>query len=117
VYVGTPDSGVRVLQGLPFTSAYDNYLWAPPSSWMHRRALAQEIGGWRDYRTIAQAPDEDFLTRTWTAGKRVVHVNDLTVFKFPSPWRRNSYIEKPYQEQADYLRRIQSDPDFLYREL
>ncbi len=117
VYLGPPDTGVRVLMGLPPTGAYDKYLWAPPSSWMHRRALTREIGGWRDYRTIELAPDVDFLTRVWAGGKRVVNAKDLTVFKFPSAWRRNSYVEKPCHEQAEYLRRIKSEPDFLYREL
>lgn len=117
VYLGTPDSGVRVLMGLPPSGAYEQYQWAPPSSWMHRRAVAQDIGGWKDYRTTELAPDEDFLTRTWAGGKRVVNVRELTVFKFPSTWRRNSYIDKPCHEQADYLGRMRTEPDFLSREL
>lgn len=117
VYLGQPDSGVRVLMGLPTTSAYEKFVWAPPSSWMHRRALAQEIGGWKDYRITEKSPDDDFLARVWAGGKRVTYVKDLTVFKFPSAWRRNSYIEKPCHEQAEYLRRIEEEPDFLCREL
>jgi len=117
VYLGTPESGVRRLTGLPPTPTWNKYNWAPPSSWMHRREVAAAIGGWKDFRTIEQSPDVDFLTRVWDAGKRVIDVRDLTVFKFPSTWRRNSYIEKPCHEQAEYLRRIKAEPDFLYREL
>jgi len=117
VYLGTPDSGVRVLMGLPPTGASEKYHWAPPSSWMHRRTIAHDIGGWKDYRTTELAPDEDFLTRAWADGKGVVDVRELTVFKFPSTWRRNSYIVKPCHEQADYLRRIRTEPDFLSSEL
>ena len=117
VYLGTPDSGVRVLMGVPATCDYDQYVWAPPSSWMHTRAIAQDVGGWQDYRTTELPPDQDFLTRVWAGGKRVVNVRELTVFKFPSTWRRNSYVDKPCHEQADYLRRIRAKPDFLNREL
>jgi hypothetical protein len=41
----------------------------------------------------------------------------LSVFKFNSAFRRNSYIERRSDEQAEYIRRIKEEPDFLIREL
>jgi hypothetical protein len=39
------------------------------------------------------------------------------VFKFNSAWRRNSYQDKPSHEQAEYVRRIREDKNFLAGEL
>jgi hypothetical protein len=36
---------------------------------------------------------------------------------FPSAWRRDSYRDRRCDEQAEYVRRIQSEPDFLEREI
>ena len=78
--------------------------------------LGREVG-WRDYREIVLGPDYDFIAarRTSVPGHSVVPV--LTVFKFPSSWRKNSYIEKPSHEQATYVRRIENERGFIYREL
>jgi len=88
---------------------------APPSCIMHRRDLVEEIGGWREYRTIDSAPDTEFVGR-WR-DRSIVVVPHLTAFKFPSSKRKNSYVEKPSFEQAEMLRRIGEEPDFLEREL
>jgi hypothetical protein len=62
-------------------------------------------------------PDRDFILRAYDHGTRFTAVNALTVFKFNSAWRRNSYQDRPSHEQADYVRRIQEDRDFLAGEL
>jgi hypothetical protein len=46
-----------------------------------------------------------------------VIVKNVTAFKFPSAWRRDSYRERRCDEQAEYARRIQREPDFLEREI
>jgi glycosyltransferase involved in cell wall biosynthesis len=86
-----------------------------PSSLLHEVELGREIG-WRDYRLIIEGPDDDFIRR---AGERtpMLTVPVLTVFKFPANWRKNSYIERPSHEQAAYVRRIESERAFIYREL
>ena len=87
---------------------------APISSYLHESQLGREVG-WRDYREIVLGPDHDFIERAdERAGTLVVPA--LTVFKFPSAWRKNSYIEKPSHEQAVYVRRIESERGFIYRE-
>jgi len=115
--LGPPGSGDRRLMGLTPDANYPPRLFAPPSAILHRAALAREIGGWRDYRTIQLPPDVEFLRRAWEKGKRLVPVNELTVFKFPSGLRPNSYVEKRSDEQAECRRSMAEEPDFRYREL
>ena len=109
--VGPPGSGYRWLRGL-----VTGHPWIPPSSILHRRELVEEIGPWRDYRELQVPPDSEFVDRARARG-RLVQVPALTVFKFNSAYRRNSYIERPSHEQERYLRRIRSERWFLYREL
>jgi glycosyltransferase involved in cell wall biosynthesis len=98
-----PDGSYRAVSGMP------------PSAILHETGLGREIG-WRDYREIVEGPDYDFIGRaSGRAGTLKVPV--LTVFKFPSAWRKNSYVEKPSHEQAAYVRRIESERGFIYREL
>lgn len=84
---------------------------------MHKRALTETIGTWRDYRTLAITPDREFLERARAASARLAHIDNLSVYKFPSAWRKNVYRDKPYFEQAAYLERMRTEPDFLVREL
>jgi len=84
---------------------------------MHRRELAAEIGGWRDYREIWDPPDTDFLERAAAAGSRFACSWALTAFKLPSAMRRDSYVERPSWEQAELARRIASERGFTAREL
>ena len=115
--LGPPGSNDRRLIGLTPDRHHRPHLFAPPSAVLHRRDLVDAIGGWRDYRTIRLPPDFEFLRRAWEYGKTIVPVNELTVFKFPSGLRPNSYIEKRSDEQAEASRRIAAEPDFRYREL
>ena len=115
--LGAPGSGDRRLFGLTPGGGYVPRLFAPPSSVLHRTDMAREIGGWRDYRTIRLPPDFEFLHRAWEHGKKIVGVNELTVFKFPSSLRPGAYVEKKSDEQAECVRRLADDPDFRYREL
>ncbi|PTL36659.1 hypothetical protein CLG94_02970 [Candidatus Methylomirabilis limnetica] len=117
VMIGPPGSGVRVLTGLSGSGHYERGMGLPPSSVMHTRELVDHIGGWKDYRTLRIPPDLEFVLRAHDYGTRFTAVNALTVFKFNSAWRRNSYQDKPSHEQAEYVRRIQEDQDFLVVEL
>src|SRR5690242_2462457 len=109
--IGAPGSGVRGLVGGTTSS------WRPPSCIIHRRSLVSEIGYWRKYTKLYTDPESDFLHRAKLNGNRFVTVKQVTVFKFPSSWRRDSYRERRCDEQAEYARRIQTEPDFLEREL
>jgi hypothetical protein len=48
---------------------------------------------------------------------QLVSVKALTVFKFNSAYRLNSYVEKPSHEQERYLHRIATERGFVWREL
>jgi hypothetical protein len=83
---------------------------------MLRRESAVQLGGWKDYRSISRNPDLDFVQRAWKMGFRFASTRELTVFKFNSALRKNSYIEKPCHEQAAYIARIESERWFMLRE-
>lgn len=114
VMIGPPPSGIRIVKGA--VGPLGPGTLAPPSGTMHRRAVVAEIGGWKDYREIDLPPDSEFVQRAWNLGKRFAAVPALTVFKFNSAWRPGSYMQKSCAEQAEYARRIVSEPDFLERE-
>jgi glycosyltransferase involved in cell wall biosynthesis len=88
---------------------------SPPSAIVHERQLGLETG-WRDYRHLTEPPDDDFIGRAKERAGGMLIVPALTVFKFPSAWRRNSYIDKPFQQQLEYSDRIANERLFVYRE-
>jgi hypothetical protein len=110
-------SPMRVISGVNPTGQFERDLGVPPSSLMHRRSVYEELGGWKNYGEISEEPEVELLARALNAGKRFVPVRNLSVFKFNSAFRPNSYIEKPSHEQAEYLRRMKEEPDFIVREL
>lgn len=116
VMLGPPESNARIPTGLWPDSTYRRGFSVPPSTMMHTTAIARQIGGWRDYRTIATQPDIDLLERIYDAGARFARCERLTVFKFNSSWRKDCYRERPSHEQEDYIRRIREETDFLEHE-
>ncbi len=102
--------------GPPGSNAYRLVRWMAPSAVLHRRDVVEQVGGWRDFRTIELNPDMEFMARV-VAGAGVVHGHALTVWKFPSAWRRNSYLERRDDEQARYARRMADERLFVEREL
>jgi glycosyltransferase involved in cell wall biosynthesis len=115
--IGPAGTNFRVVNGFYPRGGYDGSRTLVPSGIMVRRKIAQKIGGWRDYRTIPQNPDLEFAHRAWAARSRFVSTGELTVFKFNSALRKNSYREKRSDEQAAYFARIQNDRWFMLREV
>jgi hypothetical protein len=115
--IGPASMPTRGLLGLAPKGAYEWSLWAPPSSWLHRRDLVERVGPWRDSRTIVMTTDWDFLTRVYDLGCLIVPVDELTVFKFPSAARTRAYVERRCDEQAAWWQRLCSEPELRYREL
>lgn len=85
--------------------------WLAPTSLMHRRAVTEMVGGWRDYRAVGSLPETDLLRRARGAGFRLASVPRLTAIKLPAGYRRNVYKTRPSHEQALWSERIQA-PDF-----
>jgi glycosyltransferase involved in cell wall biosynthesis len=83
-----------------------------PSCTVHRRSVTEKIGGWRDYRSLDIPPESDLFQRALAAGFEAVFVPRLTALKFPALTRKNVYRDRPNHEQAVWLDRIRSDPDF-----
>jgi glycosyltransferase involved in cell wall biosynthesis len=80
--------------------------YVPPSALIHRRATAEAAGGWRDFRETVRPPDDDFVWRLHAAGARFSRVRALSVLKFPSAQRRDSYRDGRSSEQARGSRRV-----------
>jgi glycosyltransferase involved in cell wall biosynthesis len=115
--IGPPGTRRRRLVPVSPMAPYRPGDWIPPSAIVHRRDLVERIGPWRDYRTIVMPPDGEFVLRAHEHGDRFVCSGALSVFKFSSAQRPNSYIEKPSHEQSGYRQRIEHDRGFVSREL
>jgi Glycosyl transferase family 2 len=114
--IGPSGSPVRMLTGATKSGAYEPEALVPPSTFLHRADMVRDTGLWRDYRELHTAADLAFLSAAWAAGKRFAPVRELTVLKFPAPWRKDVYKSKPSFEQEAYLAGL-TDPSLLVREL
>jgi glycosyltransferase involved in cell wall biosynthesis len=127
VLVGALDEGADVAHGMMVCVGPESrFVWAhipkperlytaPPSAMLHRRRVTEEAGGWRDYREVNIAPDAELWRRMRAAGYRVAFAPRLTGIKFPAAWRPRVYQVRPSHEQAAWLRRIETEPDFEAR--
>ena len=115
--LGPPGSRMRTLSGRFWQDQRELGRGVPPCSWMHRRELVARMGEWPDWRQEEQPVDVEMLDRAQRAGARMRAVPALTVFKFPSSVRPNSYRDKPSHEQAEYMRRIRSRRAVRIREV
>ena len=107
-----PEPGPTVVGG-----SYQPNIWVPPTSVLHRKALTDRHGGWRDHRELRVDPEVDLWARFHAAGARIDPVARLTAVKFPASLRRDVYRERPSHEQAAWLARIRAEPDFEPAEL
>ncbi len=113
--IGPPGSGMRNISGFKPNGYAGGHL--PPSSILHSRALAERIGGWREYREIELPPDTEFLERALRGGATFACSWALTAFKLPSAMRRNSYVERRSDEQRELALRMERQRAFQLREL
>jgi glycosyltransferase involved in cell wall biosynthesis len=111
--IGPPGSKARRLTG---HRPDLGFRWRPPTGTLHRRDTVEEVGWWRDYRTIVEPPDVDFVDRV-VARYGIAHSMALTALKFPSAWRKDSYRLRRDDEQRAYALRIERERFFVEREL
>ncbi len=110
VMYGPPGSGVRILSGIFVEGSWRRQDFVPPSSLMHRRSLMDRIGPWGHPDMLSAPVDCDLLQRAFHAGARLVSTERLTVFKFNSAFRRDSYLHRDAGEQQAMLERLQANP-------
>jgi hypothetical protein len=91
--------------------------WIAPSCVVHRKAITDAIGGWRDFRTLSIGPEHDLWLRIRRAGYRRTLIPRLGVVKFPASERPDVYRARPCHEQAAWLARIRAQPDIEAIEL
>ena len=91
-----------------------NKWFAPPTCITHRRGVVDDLGGWKDYRTIDEArdiaPDIELWRRAHAAGRKHAFVRRLTGIKFPGSMRRDVYRKRSHDEQRNWLDRVDREP-------
>jgi Glycosyl transferase family 2 len=109
---------MRAVRGLPGSGAFgpDKVSIETPSV-MHRTETARQLGGWRDWRTLNKPPMLDFFERMIGPDQQFVTVPAVTVIKFHSAERSESYRKQHSHEQAAYFERLSTEPAFLPDEL
>ena len=125
VHVDAHDAGAELAYSLPILVPVHGSFWpslpnpkkgmfAPPAAMTHLRRVTEELGGWRDYRTLDErrdgSPDAELWRRAQAAGRKFAFVPRCSAIKFPAAWRRNVYRERPSHEQAQWLARIDAEP-------
>lgn len=91
---------------------YDPSHHVEASLWLARRALIEELGGWRAATTIhARTPSQDLLTRAWQRGKHLRCHPQVTALMLHAGSRPNSYKLRDDREHKDLLARLR-DPRF-----
>jgi hypothetical protein len=84
-----------------------------PSTWLYRRSLTAEVGGWADPATLDMPVDFQFSRRIALAGARFAYQPRLSVLKFPSTTFTNPYRNEDPLPQAAYLRQMMLDSTAL----
>jgi glycosyltransferase involved in cell wall biosynthesis len=81
---------------------YDPSHFVPASLWLLRRALADELEGWRTAREIhASNPSQDFLVRAWRVGRVIACHPRVTALMLPSGGRPGSYRTRDASQHAE----------------
>jgi glycosyltransferase involved in cell wall biosynthesis len=86
---------------------------APPSGWLHRRAIADRCGPWREPSEEVTGIDVGFQARAFLAGFRFAGSRNMSVLKFPSPWWQ-TYARETDLPQETYLARLRTDARQLH---
>jgi glycosyltransferase involved in cell wall biosynthesis len=109
--------GETRLVGTSASGRYAPYVYVPPSAWVLRRELIEELGPWRPARECHEAPSEDLLFRAWRAGKDMRLVPRLTAVVLPAAYRPGVYARRDSWEHEALVARMRDEPDFREREL
>ena len=84
-----------------------------PSTWLYRRGLTADVGGWADPTTLDMPVDFHLSRRIALAGARFAYQPRLSVLKFPSTTFTKPYRNEDPLPQAAYLREMILDSTAL----
>jgi glycosyltransferase involved in cell wall biosynthesis len=85
--------------------------WIPPTSVLHHRRLAEEVGGWRPPRLTGGRDPETELWQRLAERRPTRWVDRLTSVKLSATDRQDVYRDRPSFEQAWWLELIRTSPD------
>lgn len=106
--------GAHMMVGPPGPGRTYSDHFVPPSGWLHRREVVEEVGGWGDHRSLSRGVDFDLQRRLIAAGKTIAFHENLSVLKFPSaPWK--TYARSNDIPQETWLRSMREEPIALER--
>ncbi|MDO9293181.1 MAG: glycosyltransferase [Hydrogenophaga sp.] len=115
---GPPSSGLRAVTGFFPNDRFTPRHFFPPSSLLHTRQIARDVGGWVGPDEARVAVDYEFIVRCHEAGAAFAMTGQLSVFKFNAAWRRNAYRRRDVGEQSACLSALREDSQaHLQREL
>lgn len=110
-------TGVLDANGPPHELESYRSVYFPTSTWLHRKTLSDEVGGWADPERLGWPIDYDFTRRVSAAGRRIEFLASLGVLKFPSLcWANYGRAARLEPRQACLDELIRS-PDALSRRL
>lgn len=96
---------------------YRPWVHSPASTWLVRRELIAEQGGWRPAVECWGVPSQDFLFRAWRSGAKLRFSRRMTVLTFPTVFRKDSYANRDAHEQEYYFQQMLGNPHLRERAL
>ena len=114
----SPDKTKSFFMGaLPFDiKNYDNH-FTPPSSWLHKKGMTNDIGLWRtDPENLNVMVDQEIWKRIYRGNKKMQFSPSLSVIKFPSPYWTSYSLTKHFPQQF-YLSPLVETPRLLQVQL
>jgi hypothetical protein len=118
---GPGGTAIRALSGFFAGGRYSPTQVIVPSGLLHRRDVVAAVGPWRDHRELREPVDVEFVRRLARTVGDVAPTRRLTVFKWPSAWRRDSYRIRDVSAQAAAVAQLTGDrlgrEAFVQREL
>jgi len=110
-FILSPDQAVR-LCGVSQDGSYHLNMSVPASLWVMKRETIESLNGWRPARDMVIVPSQDFLIRALKAGLHIRMVDVATAILIQSGSRKNCYVRRDEQEQADALQSMKTNPFF-----
>ncbi len=106
---GPPNSRVRAVSGVFVGGRFGPTQMIAPSGLLHRRDVITQTGLWQDHQTLIEPVDVEFVHRLARTVGDITPTNRLTVLKWPSAWRRDSYRTCDVAPQAAALAALTGD--------